>query len=97
LEADPHTRYPVTEGGPDQVIGVIHVKDLLRELSDGGVVIRARVREVPFLPESYPLDRVLADMRRAHSQMAVVMDEHGGTAGIVTVEDLFEEVVGELG
>ena len=95
LHAEPHTRYPVVDGGPDDIIGVVHVKDLLGELPDGRLD-RSLVRRVPFIPETHPLDRILADMRRAQSHLAVVMDEHGGTAGIVTLEDLFEEVVGEI-
>jgi CBS domain containing-hemolysin-like protein len=96
LEAEPHTRYPVVDGGPDHVIGVVHVKDLLALPTTGGVT-RELVREVPFLPRSHPLEGVLAEMRRARSHFAVVMNEHGGTAGIITLEDVFEEVVGEIG
>jgi CBS domain containing-hemolysin-like protein len=96
LESEPHTRYPVVDGGPDHVIGVVHVKDLLALPPTGGVT-RELVREVPFLPRSHPLEGVLAEMRRARSQLAIVMNEHGGTAGIITLEDVFEEVVGEIG
>ena len=96
LESEPHTRYPVVDGGPDHVIGVVHVRDLLALPPSGGVT-RELVREVPFLPRSHPLEGVLAEMRRARSQFAVVMNEHGGTAGIITLEDIFEEVVGEIG
>jgi CBS domain containing-hemolysin-like protein len=96
LETEPHTRYPVVDGDPDNVIGVVHVKDLLA-LPPTGRVTRELVREVPFLPRSHPLEGVLAAMRRARSQFAIVMNEHGGTAGIITLEDVFEEVVGEIG
>lgn len=94
---DRHTRYPVHDGDPDQILGVVHVKDLLKSLPARGRLERDLVREVPFLPATDPLDRVLAVMRRKQAHMAVIMDEHGGTAGIVTLEDLFEEVVGEIG
>ncbi|HSH46504.1 MAG TPA: hemolysin family protein [Longimicrobiales bacterium] len=97
LETERHTRYPVTDGGPDQIIGVVHVKDLLAALPVDGRLTRDLVREAPFIPATFPLDRILAAMRGARSHLAVVMDEHGGTAGILTLEDLFEEVVGEIG
>ncbi len=95
LEFDRHTRYPVYEGSLDHIIGVVHVKDLLG-LRGGGRLDRAMVNEVPFVPATEPLDRVLATLRRTRSQIAVVLDEHGGTAGILTLEDLFEEVVGDI-
>ncbi|MEJ2502573.1 MAG: hemolysin family protein [Gemmatimonadota bacterium] len=97
LAADRHTRYPVHDGDLDRIIGIVHVKDLLEGLPDPGRIEADLVREVPFVPATDPLDRVLAVMRRAHAHMAVVMDEHGGTDGIITLEDLFEEVVGEIG
>jgi CBS domain containing-hemolysin-like protein len=92
----PHTRYPVYDGDIDHVVGMLHVKDVLRRLGDMGEVTAAAVRPVPFVPETATTEEVLAAMRRTRTQMAVVLDEYGGTAGIVTVEDLFEEVVGEI-
>ena len=97
LATNRHTRFPVHEGDLDSITGVVHVKDLLAGFREGGVLDRSMIREVPFVPATEPLERVLATLRRARSQMAVVLDEHGGTAGVLTLEDLFEEVVGEIG
>lgn len=91
-----HTRYPVYEGDLDHIVGMIHIKDLFRLLRAGRTLHENGIRPVPYLPETAELDTVLAAMRKAHAQMAVVMDEHGGTAGIITLEDLFEEVVGDI-
>ena len=96
LQRERHTRFPVYGADLDDILGVVHVKDLLSALRDGGSLERSLLREVPFVPATEPLDRVLATLRRSRSQLAVVMDEHGGTAGIVTLEDLFEEVVGDI-
>lgn len=97
LRQEPHTRYPVVDGSPDEIVGVVHVKDLLREVGPGARIERDLVRPALFVPATETLDEVLSEMRREKAQMAIVMDEHGGTAGILTLEDLFEEVVGELG
>ena len=96
VRTKPHTRYPVHTGDPDNIIGSVHIKELLRHLVSDQPVAAEDAREVPYIPMTMPLDEVLAAMRRGRSQMAVVMDEHGGTAGIITIEDLFEEVVGEI-
>ena len=92
-----HTRYAVYDGDLDHIVGMLHVKDLLRRLlaERAGRAARraARCRSCP-RPAS--LDDVLATMQRSHAHLAVVIDEHGGTAGIVSLEDLFEEVVGEI-
>ncbi len=96
VRANPHTRYPVHAGDPDNIVGSIHIKELLRHLVSGQPVTARDARQIPYIPGTVQLDQVLAAMRRGRAQMAVVMDEHGGTAGIVTIEDLFEEVVGEI-
>ena len=92
----PHTRYPVYAGDLDNILGSIHIKELLRHLLSGLPVTATDARVVPYVPATMLLDEVLATMRRQRSQVVVVMDEHGGTAGMVTIEDLFEEVVGEI-
>ena len=92
----PHTRFPVHTGDPDDILGSVHIKDLLRHIVSNQPITAADARPVPYIPNTMPLDEVLGAMRRTRAQMAVVMDEHGGTAGIVTIEDLFEEVVGEI-
>ena len=96
LDSAPHTRYPIYEGDFDHILGMIHVKDLLRVLLAGETIGPEHARPLPYMPETAELDTVLDVMRRERTQMVVVLDEHGGTAGIVTLEDLFEEVVGEI-
>jgi CBS domain containing-hemolysin-like protein len=96
VKATPFTRYPIYVGDLDHIIGSIHIKRVLRHLIAGRRVTAEDARPLPHVPATTPLDEVLAAMRRHRAQMAVVMDEHGGTAGLVTIEDLFEEVVGEI-
>jgi CBS domain containing-hemolysin-like protein len=96
LGRSPHTRYPIVENDLDHIVGMIHIKDLLRVLLRDEPIGASDARPLPLVPESSPLDTVLATMRRERTQMVVVIDEHGGTAGIVTLEDLFEEVVGDI-
>jgi CBS domain containing-hemolysin-like protein len=91
-----HTRYPIYEGDLDHIVGMLHVKDLLRRLVLDQPVALVDVRPMPVVPETAPLDDLLATMQRGHAHMATVIDEHGGTAGVVSLEDLFEEVVGEI-
>jgi len=90
------TRYAVYDGDLDHVVGMLHVKDLLRRITANERVSATDVRRIPVVPETASLDDVLETMQRAHAHLALVIDEHGGTAGIVSLEDLFEEVVGEI-
>jgi putative hemolysin len=93
----PHSRYPVIAGSPDDVVGFVHVRDLLDpELSGRRVRVETLARDVLFLPDTKPLLASLSEMRRTGSHLAVVVDEYGGTAGIVTLEDLVEELVGDI-
>jgi CBS domain containing-hemolysin-like protein len=96
LASEPHTRYPVYEADLDHIVGMIHIKDLLRVLLHDETIAQTHARPLPLMPETAELDDVLDTMRREGTQMVVILDEHGGTAGIVTLEDLFEEVVGEI-
>jgi CBS domain containing-hemolysin-like protein len=96
IRSNPHTRYPVYTGDLDHISGSIHIKKLLQHLQSGLPVTAVEARTLPHVPQTSALDEVLAAMRRNRNQMAVVMDEHGGTAGLITIEDLFEEVVGEI-
>jgi CBS domain containing-hemolysin-like protein len=96
IRANPHARYPVYTGDLDHIAGSVHIKALLPHLVSGTPVTASDVRPLPHLPTTAPLDAVLAAMRRARAHMAIVMDEHGGTAGVVTINDLFEEVIGDI-
>jgi CBS domain containing-hemolysin-like protein len=91
-----HTRYPVYSGDLDHIVGSLHIKDVLRHLITNQPVTARSARALPYVPGPTPVDEVLAAMRRYRAQMAVVMDQHGGTAGLVTMEDLFEEVIGDI-
>jgi CBS domain containing-hemolysin-like protein len=96
VSGTPHTRYPVFEEDLDHVIGIVHIKDLLR-LVDAKLPVKAEnLQPVPDVPETAALDDVLARLRAQKAPMALVLDEHGGTAGVITLEDLFEEVAGEI-
>ncbi|PGH43562.1 ion transporter [Micromonospora sp. WMMA1996] len=94
---DPHTRYPVVDGTHDDVVGLVHLRDvLLRPGPDARATVGELTREVKRLPDSKRVLAALTEMRREGHHLAVVVDEYGGTAGIVTCEDLVEELVGEI-
>jgi putative hemolysin len=95
----PYTRYPVYRGSLDDILGVLHVRDLFSALYDQGIEnvdISALVREAHVVPETKDLAAMLAEFRRANQHMAIVVDEYGSFQGIVTMEDLLEEIVGEI-
>jgi len=93
-----HSRIPVYEGSPDQIIGVLYVKDLFRRLARGEkeMTIRPFLRPAQFVPETKKVDELLREMQKDKVHIAIVVDEYGGTAGLVTIEDLVEEIVGEI-
>ncbi|KAF0961855.1 hypothetical protein MLGJGCBP_05081 [Rhodococcus sp. T7] len=92
-----HSRYPVTAASFDDIVGVVHLRDLLRADEHRVATVAELCRPVLQLPASKPALAALSDMRRDNLQIAIVVDEYGGTAGIVTLEDIVEEIVGEIG
>ncbi len=97
VQGAPHSRYPVTGETVDQVIGFLHVRDLMDlDPATGGTPVRQLVRPVTSLPETVKVLHALTEMRRSSSHLAIVRDEYGGTAGIVTLEDLVEELIGDI-
>lgn len=102
LREEQHSRYPVYEADRDHIVGILHVKDLARYLQRHGVgaeqrfALRTLTRPVIFVPETLSLEQMLERFRHEHIQVAVAVDEFGGTAGLVTLEDLVEEIIGEI-
>ncbi len=96
--AEPYTRYPVYRDTLDELIGVVHVRHLYGARVHGtdAADITAFARPVPIVPETKKLDELMADFRRTKTHMAIVVDEYGSTVGIATLEDLLEEIVGEI-
>ncbi len=92
------SRFPIYDGDLDHVVGILHLKDLVRQQvhRPGQFDLRALLRRAPVVPEYVDAGTLLASLKRLHLHMAVVIDEYGGMAGIVTLEDLVEEVVGEV-
>ncbi|MGH7501257.1 MAG: hemolysin family protein [Longimicrobiales bacterium] len=91
-----HSRYPVYDDTIDHIVGVLLARDVWKAQRDGVTTLREIVREVPFVPDTKSVEQLLRDMQEEQTHMAVVIDEFGGTAGIVTIEDLVEEIVGEI-
>jgi putative hemolysin len=94
-----HLRIPIYDGEPDNIVGIVYVKDVLRAMrADGGAepTLEAVSRPSYFVPETVPIDDLLRNMQRERVQMAVVTDEHGDVAGLLTLEDIVEEIVGDI-
>ena len=110
LRSQPHTRIPVYDGSMDNIVGIAHLKDLVRfeaesstQLADGtlpdselGVNLRPLLREAERVPETNTIDRILIEFKRRRQQMAIVIDEHGGTSGLITMGDLLQQVFGDV-
>ena len=93
-----HSRFPIYEGDLDHVVGILHLKDLIRQTikPEAKLDLRLILRPAPLVPEDQHIETLLGAMKRAKLHMGVVLDEFGGMAGVVTLEDLIEEVVGEV-
>ena len=95
------SRIPVVGDGSDDVVGVVYLKDLIRRThdyrdSESAELVESVMRPATFVPESKPVDELLREMQSQQTHIAIVIDEYGGTAGLVTIEDVIEEIVGEI-
>jgi magnesium and cobalt transporter len=91
-----HSRYPVFEGSRDNVIGILLAKDLLRHATEKDFQVRDWLRPAVFIPESKRLSILLRDFKDNRNHLAVVVDEYSGIAGIITIEDVLEQIVGDI-
>jgi CBS domain containing-hemolysin-like protein len=94
-----YSRFPVYEGTVDNIVGVLHIRDLMVELNSKrpeDINIRQLAQETLYIPETKRIDELLQDLRKERKHLVIVADEYGGTAGIVTIEDVLEEIVGEI-
>jgi len=93
-----HTRIPIYEGSIDKIVGLLHAKDLLKLFgnSPDSLIPREVLRTPYFVPGNIPIGRLLRDLKTKKTHMAIVTDEYGGIAGIITIEDILEEIVGEI-
>ena len=99
LMSSPYTRYPVYRGSLDEIVGILHVRDLFGAMHDRGIAsveLEALLRAAYIVPETKDLGALLAEFRDQNQHMAIVVDEYGAMEGIVTLEDLLEEIVGEI-
>ncbi|GAJ27300.1 hemolysins [Liquorilactobacillus sucicola DSM 21376 = JCM 15457] len=95
----PYSRVPVYNEDKDNILGVVHIKNLLRTARKEGfehVTIRRVMQPALFIPETMTIDEVMFEMKKTQNQMAILFDEYGGVVGLVTLEDLLEEIVGEI-
>ena len=91
-----HSRFPAVAGDRDKVIGILLAKDLLRYYAEESFDVRDMLRPAVFIPESKRLNVLLRDFRANHNHMAIVVDEYGGVAGLITIEDVLEQIVGDI-
>lgn len=97
---DGHSRVPIYEGSREKIIGVLHTRDVLVRWSElkakGALDLRGLLRTARYWPESKPLNELLDEMRKERLSIAILLDEHGGTAGLITLEDIVERIVGDI-
>ena len=91
-----HSRFPAIEGDRDKVVGILLAKDLLRYYAEESFDVRDMLRPAIFIPESKRLNVLLRDFRASRNHMAIVVDEYGGVAGVITIEDVLEQIVGDI-
>lgn len=91
-----HSRIPIYQDSIDNIIGILHAKDLLQHWGKTDLDLRHILRPPYFIPESKKISEVLRDLRHRKSHMAIVIDEYGGTAGVLTMEDIIEEIIGDI-
>ena len=91
-----HSRFPAVDGERDRVIGILLAKDLLRYYAEDSFNVRGMLRPAVFIPEAKRLNVLLSDFRANRNHMAVVVDEYGGVAGLITIEDVLEQIVGDI-
>lgn len=91
-----HSRFPVYEDDRDNIIGILHAKDLLRGVVEPSIEIRSLIRPAVFIPEAKRLNVLLREFRASHNHLAIIIDEHGGISGLVSMEDVLEQIVGEI-
>ena len=96
VNKEKHSRYPVCEGTLDDVIGVIHIKDLIGLTPDQPIDLRSMMRSPQFVPETVPVKRLLRQFQETHQHMAFIVDEHGSVVGIITLENILELIVGSV-
>ena len=90
------TRVPLYEDDPEKIVGILHTKDLLRHSRDERITLRELVRPVTFVPETKPIRDLLGELSSSRNHVVIVVDEHGSYEGIVTLEDILEEIIGEI-
>lgn len=92
-----HTRFPVYEKDIDDVVGILHMKDIVHyQLTGQPFDLRKIIKEADFVPEAMPIVQLLTHMKQKHTQMVIVVDEFGGTTGLITLEDVIEEIIGDF-
>jgi magnesium and cobalt transporter len=91
-----HSRFPAVDGDRDKVIGILLAKDLLRYYAEETFDVRGMLRPAVFIPESKPLNVLLRDFRANRNHIAIVVDEYGGVGGLITIEDVLEQIVGDI-